>query len=416
MPARGPRNPHREASRPSASLMRYAAWLAGRTAVAALATFLVLLTSPADARAGAADKTVTAAELVMQALGNADVSYVAIRNSMFWSDNGQQRALIAKVYKDGERTRYEYPARGNRPARVVIETNDTIYSIRPGPTVTEVTTAHRERDPDVEGVRVKLAMSNYQWKFEPSSTRGQRIVSAWRAGMKYPAQRFWIATTPMVIVRSERYGPQNEMRSKWSFDSLRIVSDLPDDIFLPPHGPDLELKDATLPQHLKLEDVKARVGFEPVVVPADKIPEGYQLVDTSLEQVAAPSRHNAVRFVYSDGLDSFSLLETAKTGATEKIRGNQTRDVKILATAAQVFTSAEANLVHWQDKKRLYTLIGSLPPRTLVEISRAIIASTTPPLQPLTSTPTAAIQESRRRGFGEILARGWNRLLRMLSF
>jgi hypothetical protein len=371
----------------------------------------------AIAGAGTAASKLTPGELLARALGNDDVSYVATRTSIFWSDNGQTRALIARVFKDGDRIRYEYPARGNRGESVVIETGDALYFIRPTPKGTQVTTARRERDPDIEGVRVKLALSNYEWRFEATNSPRRRIVSAWRPGAKHPSQRFWIAIAPMVIVRSERYTVNGALHSSWSLDSMRVVKGLPDRLFTPPHGPDLTVKDAVMPQQVKLEQVRSQVGFDPVTLPAEQVPEGYRLVDTCIEQTVPPSSRKAVRFVYSDGLDSFSLLEAKRVpDATEKLRAAQAKDVHILDTTAQVFTSPEANLIHWQDKKRLYTLMGALPPRQLVEMSRAIIAASAPPRPALTSAPTAAIQPPHRRSFSEIIARGWSRLLRLFGW
>jgi len=358
-----------------------------------------------------------AGELFARALGNDDVSYTATRTSLFWSDNGQTRALVAYVSKDGGRTRYEYPARGNRPATVVIETPEAVCFVVSDGGRTRVTTAHRQNDNELDAARVKLALSNYQWRFEPSPNPRRRIISAWRSGAAHASQRFWIQSDAMIIVRSERYGPKGELRASWSLDTLHTVADLPDKLFTAPHGPDLEVREASLPEIVHLEEVQSKVGFEPVRLPDEKLPEGYRLVNIAIEQTAGKAPRKAVRFVYSDGLDSFSLLETPRlSSATEKLKGENARDVSILDTDAQLFTSAEANLVHWQDRKRRYTLMGSLPPNVLMALSRTVMASGSEQrLRPIVSTPVSGIAPPPRRGLGELVARGWSRLMRIFG-
>lgn len=393
-----------------------------RTVAAVLLVISTTRLAPANARSGdpsAVPKTalITAGETFVRALGNSDISYTTIRTSIFWAEDGQTRALLARVFKDGDRVRYEYPARGNHPARVVIETDDTLCVY--DPSTRKVVSAHRAHDPDVDGIRVKLALANYTWRFESSNSPRRRVVAAYRPGAKHPTQRFWIAIAPMVVVRSERYGPHGELRSSWALESLHVVESVPDRYFEPPHEPDLEVRDAVLPEHVRLQDVQARAGFQPVQLPEDKVPEGYRVVDIAIERTSAG--RSAVRLVYSDGLDSFSLLEAPRRhGHLEKIKAASALDVNILDTTAQVFTSAEANLVHWQDRQRLYTLIGPQSSRTLVELSRGLIATTgkqrtRPVLQGSASSPVAIPESPRRRSFGELIARGWARLMRLFG-
>ena len=381
-----------------------------------LATLVALLLTASPALAKTAREP-SPGELFARALGNDDVSYTATRTSLFWSDNGQTRALVARVYKDGERVRYEYPARGNRPASVVIETPRRLSFVLSARDHVRVTTADRKPDVDLEALRVKLALANYRWRYEPSTSPRRRVVSAWRPGAAHPSQRFWIATSSFVIVRSERYGPGGELRASWSLDSLNVVPSLPSNLFEPPAGLEVEVKQVSLPEVVHIDDVRARVGFEPVRLRDDKIPAGYRLVDVSIESAESNLSQSAVRLTYSDGLDAFSLLETRRLPhATEKMPADAARDVDLIDTDAQLFTSAEVNLVHWQDAQRRYTLMGSMPPRVLMELSRGVIASTPAARPQATASGHATIPTpKRRRGFTEIITRGWSRFLRLFG-
>lgn len=358
----------------------------------------------------------SAGELFARALGHDDVTYTATRTSLFWSDDGHTRARVARIYKDGECLRYEYPPRGNRAAVVVIETPRAVTFVQSVKGRDRVTTARRTPDPALEAERVQLALANYSWRFEPSTSPRRRVVSAWRPGAHHPSQRYWISPSSMVIVRSERYGPAGELRASWSLDSMHVVADLPDRLFETPQGPELEVREISLPEVVPLGDVRSRVGFEPVRLRDDKIPAGYRLVDVSIEHTEGHPAEDAVRFVYSDGLDAFSLLETRRPPhVSDKIDVSGAREVSMVDTSAQLFTSAEVSLVHWQDAQRRYTLMGAMPPRVLMDLSLGVIASDPTPRATASARATIAAAPTQRRGFGEIITRGWSRLLRMFG-
>lgn len=358
----------------------------------------------------------SAAELFARALGHDDIAYTATRTSLFWSDDGHTRARVARVYKDGERVRYEYPSRGNRAAVVVIETPRAITFVQSVRGRDRITLARRTPDASLQAERVQLALANYTWRFEPSTSPGRRVVSAWRPGARYPSQRYWISPSSMVIVRSERYGPAGELRASWSLDAMHVVADLPDRLFETPQGPELEVRQVSLPEVVPLEAVRSRVGLEPVRLREDKIPAGYRLVDVSVERTEGHPADDAVRFVYSDGLDAFSLLERRRPPrASEKIDVSGAREVSMVDTSAQLFTSAEVSLVHWQDAQRQYTLMGAMPPRVLMALSLGVIASDPTPRATASARATVAVSPARRRTFGDIITRGWGRLLRMFG-
>ncbi len=222
----------------------------------------------------------------------------------------------------------------------------------------------------------------------------------------------------MLVVRSERYGRSGELRSSWFLDSIHILKKLNSQLFNPEMGFNLPMHDVALPHQVRLAEVPARVGFTPVLLPSDREPVGFRLVDIRIEHYG---KTKAVRFVYSDGIESFSLLEAAHPkGQFQKIEGAHAEALNRLDTEAQVFTSAEANLVHWQDRARLYTLIGSMPASELLDFSKSIVASThpRPPLQrPHPVGHTTAVSRPPPPPphppltFGEILYRGWVRFI-----
>ena len=127
-----------------------------------MALVLAARGTPAVAQIGAPPPQLTAGDLLVRAIGNEDITYTATRTSIFWARNGKTRALVARIYRDRRRVRYEYPARGNQPARAVVETNHWLYFIDPA--AHKITRARRQRDFELDGVRVKLALANYIWR------------------------------------------------------------------------------------------------------------------------------------------------------------------------------------------------------------------------------------------------------------
>jgi hypothetical protein len=343
---------------------------------------------------------VPASDYFERAITNDDVNYTATRTSLFWSDSGKTRALVAHVYKRGNKVRYVYPARGNQPTHVIIETPQDLTFISGH----RVTVAHRQADPDINGIDLKLALNNFDWRYEESTNPSRVIVAAYRPGESKPLARFWIAPSTDMVVRAERYGDNSELRSSWLLDQVHTVDPTHLNEVLPPDQfdakvPNMDLREISVPTRITPQEMEKAAGFAPRAIPPAALPRGYQLADVFLEQNKGS---NSVRMVYSDGLDSFSLLEAPNRHKNTML--NAGREVQVLDTTAQVVTSAEANIVHWQDKDRIYTMIGSQSQAQLMDILRGIIVVDHPPPAP-----------PPRRSFGQVLAHGWNRLLHMLS-
>lgn len=341
------------------------------------------------------------------ALQNRRVSYEADRTSCFWTENGTH-ALVAHVSKEGTRTRYDYSARGTHPAQTVIETDKAYYFVRPG--AQYISEARHAGDTDIDGIRVNLALKNYEWRFQALKSTRRRLVSATRPGDVYPTQRFWVAVPEMVVVRSERYGPRGELRASWALSDLHFKPDLPDSLFVPTDDPTIVIHPMSVPVRLDVGGTQPTLGFAPAPFPAASLPQGYQLVDRFVEQVRGAA---SLRMVYSDGLNSFSLLESGRRihrpASPEPRRPDDTsgRDVQIFDTTVHVMPSTSATVVQWQDSDRFYAIMGTLPDGLLISLARGLIASVHPPeLAPPPPPPPT---------FGQTVARGWQRLLKWLG-
>jgi outer membrane lipoprotein-sorting protein len=346
----------------------------------------------------------SARDFIGEVFSNSQAVYTGIRSSVFWSERGAAKAVVARVFKEGSRSRYEFRAAGNTPAHVVIETESSVYVV--GPEGRDVTVARRDYSPEMEGVRIDLALENYFWRYESSTTgrSARKVIAAYNKETGRLVQRFWVLPRRKVIVRSEHYGSHGQLRASWSV-APEFVTSLPKSLFVPPKGPTTVVREIELPERVSLADVEQRAGFHPVPLPQKALPRGYQLVDTFLEQT---NEGKAVSLVYSDGLESMTLLETPLPQGPRR-QVSTARRVKILDRTAQVVSSPEANLVHWRDRERLYTLIGALAESDLVMYSQELIRSEAPSTKPAHSPQPLKPPPAARRSLGEMLSRGWAR-------
>ena len=353
----------------------------------------------------------SARDFIAEVLQNTRVSYEADRTSCSWSEHGTH-ALLAHVSKEGNKTRYDYIARGNQPAQTVIETEKSVFFINPG--AQRISEARRVGDTEMDGIRLQLALKNYEWRFQPLKPKAtnRRLVVATRSGDIYPTQRFWVAVPQKIVVRSERYGTRGELRSSWSLDDLHFKPDLPDSLFVPTDDPTIEIHAMPTPVRLTMGGTQPALGFQPAPLPSESLPPRYQLVDRFVEQVKGTQ---AVRMVYSDGLHSFSLVETARnsrsraSAADTPRKGDDPscRDMQVFDTTVHILSSTEASVVQWCDADRFYALMGSLPESDLVSLARSLILSLHPPAPAPEPPPPPT--------FGQTVNRGWHRLLRWLG-
>lgn len=374
---------------------RVAAW----TSAAFACLILMTMTPPLPAAEAPKPLSLPADQLISRVLTSRDTSYVGRRTSIFWA-KGKTRAVVVNIWKDGDRVRYEYPAStGSRPM-IVVETPTTLYVIHPR--TKRGTVAQRSYDPGQDEIYLGLALANYRWEYQRSSGKEEKlkVVSAYRKEKAHPSGRFWIDPVHMAIVRSERYDPSGELRSSWTLDQVRYVDSLPDKLFEPLGDKTLQLREETLPTRITLSSSLEKAGFS--AVPLMGVPDGFQLIEVMLEKVRD---RLAVRLIYSDGLETFSLLETPRNPKFQFSLA-RSRKSRILGRPVQVVSSAEVNLVHWQDEKLHFVLTGSQPESQLLSLSRAMIASSHPPPH----SPS-----SRGRSLSQVVRRGWQRLLNLLG-
>ncbi len=309
-----------------------------------------------------------APQLLMEAARNVGASFLGHQTSQVGREE-----LQADVVRRGPLARYSYPSVPGHPARVVLERPEGVYVF--WPSVQEGWRIHRRPAPDRPVACVQLCASNYRWKTALTES-GTLELSAYRRSDHHLARKFWVDREHNLITRVESFDTGGQLASSWSLDKLKFSQDIPLSLFDPPSTTRAAVEMEHPQPAASLEQAAARVKFTPVM--PNWLPDGYQLVEVWTETVQSlPS----VRLVYSDGLETFSLLE------------NQHADQAPLSNG--VAHTRQLEIHKWTDGRLDYTLLGSDGNPAPRELARAFIEGGN-------SAPA--------RGVLPIWQRGWTRL------
>lgn len=309
----------------------------------------------------------SAPQLLMDAARNARASFVGSQTSRMGKDE-----VKADVARSGELVRFTFAGTPGHPARVVLERPEGVYVF--WPTVQEGWRIHRRPAQDRPIGCAQLCATNYRW--DAGSGEGKTLtLTAYRRSDRQLSRKFWVDLEHNVLTRVECYG-RDGLVSSWALSNLEFKENIPSSLFDPPATarPAVEMEH---PQPAgSLDQAAKRAGFTPEI--PSWLPDGYQLVEVWTETVQGlPS----VRMVYSDGLETFSLLE------------NQHTDRSFLGNG--VAHAQQLEIFKWTDGRLDYTILGSDSNPAPRELARAFIEGGN-------SRPA--------RGVLPIWERGWQRL------
>ncbi len=319
----------------------------------------------------------SAPQLLMEAARNPKAVFQAQQTSSVVAD-GRREDVQARVSRSGESVRFEYAARQGQPARVVLERPEAVYVF--WPTVKEGWHIPRRPGNNRPVACLQLCSTNYRWESD-SVEGGLLSLTAFRRRDNRMTRRYWVDRTRQVVVGMQSYGSDAQPDSGWKLTAIEFKESLPAELFEPPATvrPALEVEH---PQPAaSLEEAAARVGFTPEI--PNWLPDGYQLVELWSEKVQG---RPSVRMVYSDGLETFSLLQARHTG-------EPTADESLV----EVARSRQMELLQWSDGQLEYTLMGSVSNQAPRELARQLVQGETAPVEP-------------ERGVLPIWQRGWQRL------
>ncbi len=164
-------------------------------------------------------------------------------------------------------------------------------------------------------------------------------------------RKFWVNSDTGLLVKAEVLSDKGKVVEQYAFTQLKIGGDLDRTAIINDRASSISSL-----SHVKSKDANAEISNSGWVV--DAIPTGFK----KLTEVKRPMRgkHSPVtQMVYSDGLSAISVfIELADSDEDDDIEGLTSRGA--------------LNLYHKVVDKHLYTVVGEVPPRTVMQVLDSI--------------------------------------------
>ena len=306
--------------------------------------------------------------LTEAALAPRTVSYAGTKTVTIWAQT--VRASEVRIYHQApDRTRLEYLAAGDQPARIVVINDGHQIEFVPGRgRYVERPAPQTDEDALMRQILPQLA-ANYEVRFagaERVAGRPARIIDIQGRRPGRPRLRLWIDADTRLILRLERYGPAGALRETSAFLSVQLNPVLAADLFnvSPPRGAQVQTRPPQAPgAALTIEEIARRIGFIPQL-PA-YLPPGYQFVRSNVVTIRGTP---TATFVFTDGVGTLTLFESR--GAQEGAGGGQR--VRIGAFEGTVQARGVATVLHWNTNGISMTLVGDIASNELVRVGRSV--------------------------------------------
>ncbi|HEY4002229.1 MAG TPA: hypothetical protein VGO93_25375, partial [Candidatus Xenobia bacterium] len=293
---------------------------------------------------------------MMRAVAHAHPCYKGQKTVIFWSKRGSE-AILCHTYRDGDKSRYDYPASPRHTGRIVLENADSIRYYEPSKKMLITEALPPSEDLNL----LEISFKNYDWDVEGDaivSGHHTKILKAVNKTTGTAAERLWIDSRHNVILRKESYNQRGEIYFASYFTDIDYLQSLDPALFTLNMPSDAKEVIRAIPLRITNDDqlaaLQLQLGFKPVI--RDTLSSGYQLLTTRREVL---NGHQAARMTYSDGLDVVSLVEMPATVHEKK--GNSTSNLVRLGRTLQFEALLEGNLLQWRDHNIFFTLVGSLP-------------------------------------------------------
>ncbi|HLJ59576.1 MAG TPA: polysaccharide deacetylase family protein [bacterium] len=293
------------------------------------------------------------------------VSYRGTRTSTVWA--GRVQAVLVRVYHQApDRTRLEYLAVGDQPARIVVIDGgaQTTY-VRATNRIIRSPAARTDEEALTQQILPQIA-ENYTVRFagvEQVAGRAARVIDVQSRFPGRPRLRVWVDVGTRLILRFERYGPGGALNQASAFINIQINPTFPPGLFevTPPPGAQIETRRP--PAKLAIEQIASRVGFTPQL-PA-YLPAGYKLVGSRV--VALHEVPTAV-FAFTDGVATLTLFESlGAQGAPPNAQ-----QVQVDGVSGMIAARGVANVLHWNARGVSFTLVGDLPSPEMVRVGASL--------------------------------------------
>ena len=294
------------------------------------------------------------------------VSYEGTRTVTVWAA-GVTALQIHEYHQAPDSTRLEYRAAGDQPERIVVISGDTQTTYIPARNQVVRAPAPRAlEEAPVQQLLPQLAR-NYDVRFDGTDEvagRPTRIIDVQSRFPNRPHLRLWVDDKTRLILRFERYGPDDTLRQASAFIAITINPPFAAGLFDIEARPGVQVQTRQPAEKLTIEEIAARVGFIPQL-PA-YLPSGYKIVGSRVVDLhGVPT----VAFQFFDGVANLTLFESrGAQGAPENAQ-----PVQVGTVPGTVLARGGNSVLHWNASGVSFTLVGeSLSAQEMVRIGASV--------------------------------------------
>jgi outer membrane lipoprotein-sorting protein len=333
-------------------------------AAAALLTAIITLPVASSAAAPGSD-----AVLRLAVLADDHVSYTGTITTLIYVPGGADATVVRIDHAAPDKWRMWYVAPADAYGRLIVSNESTTYQYEPK-IATVFSDAWSQSSPGVAlEIDAGKVLKNYTVTQGPDAQVAGRNAVTLSLSSKYSGalvQRIWVDKTTNLVLQRETYHSDGTIDQKTGFEDVRIVNDLPKELFdlTVPAGMHLE-QGATYGKAAKdVATIQATLDF--TVVSPTYLPEGFDLEKAS--QSVNSGVHN-VQLIYTDGLRDFSVFENS-TKRLPDLENAKQIDVGD-ATGETVMLDGET-VLSWNTGGMNVTMVGDLTARELAKIGASV--------------------------------------------
>jgi outer membrane lipoprotein-sorting protein len=334
------------------------------SAAAAAVVLALLLASPRIATAASSE------DMLRQAVGADDhVSYTGTVTTLVYGPHGADATVVRVDHAAPNKWRMWYVAPADAYGRLIVSNESTTYQYEPKiATVYSDEWAHSAPALTLDLDTAKV-LKNYSIDVGPSSDVASRKTVTLSLVSKYSGalvQRVWLDSATKLVLQRETYHADGTIDTKTTFDNIRIVNDLPKNLFdlTVPSG--MQVKPGTIFGKAGKDLATIQSGLDFTVVSPKFVPQGFTF-DTA--SVGTRNGIQTVQLLYTDGLRDFSVFENATARLPEL---TSPKNIDVDDTVGVTDEIAGETLLSWNANGLNITLVGDMPTKQLVRIGASV--------------------------------------------
>ena len=296
------------------------------------------------------------------------MSYTGTVTTLVYEEKGANATVVRVDHAAPNKWRMWYVAPADAYGRLIVSDEATTYQYEP-----KLATVYSDSWAEAPALTLDLdtakVLKNYTADIGANADIAGRKAITLSLISKYTgvlAQRVWVDSQTNLVLERETYGADGTIASKTSYDAIRIVNDLPKELFdlsIPP-GMQLQPGEAYGKAAKNIGALQQGLPFS--IVSPTYVPDGF-----SFDRASLGTRNGiqTVQLLYTDGLRDFSVFENA-TDRLPDLASPRKFDVD--DTNGVTDELEGETLLSWNAGGLNITLVGDMPARVLARIGASV--------------------------------------------